>query len=101
MIIVQATIRVKAGRRAEFLEIFKSNVPKVRAENGCIEYAPTIDFDMNIPAQQLDENVVTIIEKWQSPEALTAHFGAPHMLDYRQKVKDLVESVSLKVLHEA
>ena len=101
MIIVLASIRIKPGKRAEFIEIFNGNVPKVRAENGCIEYAPAIDFDMNIPAQQLDENAVTIIEKWQGPEALTAHFSAPHMLEYRKNVKDLVESVSLKVLHEA
>ena len=101
MIIVLASICVKSGKRSEFLEIFNANVPKVKAEEGCIEYGPAVDFDMNIPAQQLDEHVVTIVEKWQSPEALTAHFSAPHMLEYRKKVQDIVETVSLKVLHEA
>jgi len=101
MINVIATVRVKAGNRSEFIEIFKSNVPAVKAEKGCIEYAPTVDIDANIPPQILDENVVTIIEKWENLEALTAHLSAPHMLSYREKVKDIVEDVSIKVLQEA
>ncbi len=101
MINVIATVRVKAGNRSKFIELFKSNVPDVKAENGCIEYAPTVDIDANIPPQILEENVVTIIEKWESLEALTAHLSAPHMLSYREKVKDIVEDVSIKVLQKA
>ncbi len=101
MINVIATVRVKAGKRSKFIELFKSNVPDVKAEKGCIEYAPTVDIDANIPPQILDENVVTIIEKWENLEALTAHLSAPHMLSYREKVKDIVEDVSIKVLQEA
>ncbi|MBM4279130.1 MAG: antibiotic biosynthesis monooxygenase, partial [Deltaproteobacteria bacterium] len=40
MISVIASIRVKAGRRSEFLQIFKANIPKVREEKGCVEYFP-------------------------------------------------------------
>jgi len=101
MINVIASIRVKPGRLSEFLEIFKSNVPSVREERGCIEYFPTIDIDADLPPQRLDENVVTIIEKWESLEALYDHLNAPHMLDYKEKVKDIVEGVSIKVLQEA
>jgi quinol monooxygenase YgiN len=32
---------------------------------------------------------------------LKAHMTAPHMLSYREKVKDLVAGVSLKILTEA
>jgi quinol monooxygenase YgiN len=98
MINVIASIRVKAGRLPEFIEIFKSTVPKVRGEEGCIEYFPAIDIDTNLPVQNLDKNVVTIIEKWQSLEALRAHLETLHMIAYREKVKDMVESVSIKVL---
>jgi len=101
MINVIASIRVKAGRVSEFLEIFKSNVPNVKEERGCTEYFPAVDIDAGLPAQSLDENVVTIIEKWESLEALSDHLKAPHMLAYREKVKDIVEDVSLKVLGEA
>ena len=101
MINVIASIRVKAGRLSEFLEIFKSNVPNVREERGCIEYFPAVDIDADLPPQSLDENVVTIIEKWESLEALRDHLKAHHMLAYKEKVKDIVEDISLKVLKEA
>lgn len=101
MINVLASIKVKSGKRADFLKIFKANVPLVKKEKGCIEYCPTVDFDTKIPVQKLDADVVTIIEKWESFEDLKAHLAAPHMLSYKEKVKDIVESVSLKVLQEA
>ncbi len=101
MINVIASIRVKSGRLSEFLEIFKSNVPSVREESGCIEYFPAVDIDADLPPQSLDENVVTIIEKWENLEALRDHLNAPHMLAYKEKVKDIVEGISIKVLQKA
>lgn len=101
MIHVVASIRVKPGSVPEFLEIFKSNVPRVRAEKGCLEYAPTIDVDSGLPPQHLDENRVTILEKWESLEFLHAHLRTPHMLAYRERVKGIVEDLSLAVLEAA
>ena len=101
MINVLASISIKEGKRAAFIAAFKDNLPAVRAEEGCLEYFPAVDIDADLPPQQLDENVVTVIEKWASLEALRAHLSAPHMLAYKEKVKDIVEGVSLKVLQEA
>ena len=101
MISVIASVRVKTNRIPEFIEIFKSNLPVVRKEKGCTEYFPAIDIDSGLPVQKLDKNVVTIIEKWESVEALRAHLKTPHMLAYREKVKDIVEDLSIKVLKEA
>ncbi len=98
MISVIASVRIKADMLTQFLEIVKSNVPEVRKEKGCIEYFPTIDIDSGLPVQKLDKNVVTILEKWESVEALRAHLKTPHMLAYREKVKDIVEDLSIKVL---
>jgi quinol monooxygenase YgiN len=98
MIYVVASVRVKEGRREEFLEIFKANVPAVLAEDGCIEYAPTVDVDAALSPQKLDPAMVTVVEKWESTAALQAHLKAPHMLAYRENTRDLVESVTLKVL---
>jgi quinol monooxygenase YgiN len=100
MINVIASIHVKEGRRSEFIDIFKSNVPKVLEEKGCIAYVPTLDVPTGLPPQELNRNVVTIIEKWESLKDLQAHLTAPHMLTYKEKVKDLVENVSLKILEE-
>ena len=100
MINVVASIRVKTGKLSDYLAILKANAHVVRREKGCIEYVPTIDVDTKLPPQVLDKNCVTLLERWESLEALQAHLGAPHMLAYREKVKDLVESVTLKVLQE-
>jgi len=102
MIYVIATVEVIDGKRSDFLEEFHKLVPQVRKEAGCIEYGPTIDVDMGIPAQKLvRDNVVTIMEKWESIEALQAHLTAPHMKTYRTKVKDLVVSTKIRILSPA
>ncbi len=99
MIHVIATVRVKAGQRAEFLDHIHRLVPEVRAERGCLEYGPTVDLKTDIAAQRAaDENVVVVVERWDSLEALQTHLVAPHMQRYRQAVADLVEDVSLQIL---
>ncbi|HUL00360.1 MAG TPA: putative quinol monooxygenase [Nitrospirota bacterium] len=100
MINVIASIRVKPGKLSDYLAILKANIPAVKKEWGHIEYVPAVDIDAKLPPQVLDKNVVTILEKWESLEALHAHLGSAHMLDYREKVKTLIENVSLKVLQE-
>lgn len=101
MIHVIAAIRVKPDSVKRFLEVFSSNVPAVRAEAGCIEYRPTVDVASGLAAQRLESDLVTIIEKWESLEALRAHLATPHMAAYREKAKDMVLNVSLKVLQDA
>ncbi len=98
MIHVLASIKVKPGKRDILLEHLKSNIPNVIKEKGCIEYKSTIDVDYQMDNQTFDENMVTIIEKWENFDTLKNHMQAPHMLSYRKKVKDLVENTSLKIL---
>lgn len=102
MIYVIATIEVAEGQRDAFLNEFHQLVPKVHAEEGCLEYGPNVDVPTDIPVQDpIRDNVVTIVEKWESLAALKAHLAAPHMADYRAKVKDLVAGVRLQVLEPA
>jgi quinol monooxygenase YgiN len=101
MIHVIASIQVKKGQVSEFLEIFKSNMPAVLKEKGCIEYVPAVDVPTDLPPQEKDDHVVTVIEKWNSLEDLTAHMSAPHMLAYREKTRALVEKTSVRILTQA
>ncbi len=99
MIFVIATVEAKPGKREAFLAEFKRNIPKVKVEKGCIEYGPTVDLKTDIKRQiPYRENTVTIIEKWESLEALHAHMQAPHMLEYRDRVKDLISGSTLQIL---
>lgn len=99
MVYVIASVELKQGRRDDFVEEFRKIVPLVREEEGCLEYGPTVDVDTNISAQgDARENVVTVVEKWESIKALEAHLIAPHMIEYRGKVKDMVASTQLQIL---
>lgn len=99
MIHVIATIELNPGTRDSFLTEFRKIVAPVRAEAGCIDYGPTIDAETGIAAQgSVRPDVVTVVERWESLEHLNAHLIAPHMVEYRPKVKDFVKSVKLQIL---
>ncbi len=102
MIHVIATINLAEGTRDLFLEEFHKLVPDVHAEDGCIEYGPTVDVDSGSDAQiPVRSNTVTVVEKWESLDHLAAHSVAPHMESYRERVADYVQSVSLQILTPA
>lgn len=102
MIHVIATIELREGTRDEFLREFHALMPHVHAEDGCIEYGPTVDAETPIAAQiPRRPNTVTIVEKWRDLPALQAHLTAPHMTPYRAKVKPIVVSTQLQVLEPA
>lgn len=99
MIHVIATIELHADRRDDFLREFRQIMPAVLAEEGCLEYGPTVDVETNIPAQGGSRpNVVTIVEKWESLESLERHLIAPHMVAYRPKVREMIASSRLQIL---
>ena len=99
MIQVIATIELKPGCLDEFMPLLKANVPRVKAEDGCLAYDPFVDFDSGLPFQmEVREDVVTLVEAWTSVEALMAHLKTAHMAEYRDAVKDMVTNVSIQVL---
>ena len=102
MIVVLATIELKSGKREDFLREFRQIVPLVRAEEGCLEYFPAVDTASGIAAQGTPrDDAVVVVEKWESIEALEKHLIAPHMMQYRPKVKDFVHRTSLQILAPA
>jgi quinol monooxygenase YgiN len=100
MIHVIAIITTKPGKRAEVLDLFNANVPTVLAEQGCIEYGPTIDAP-GLSHAAFGHDTFVVVEKWESPEALAAHAKAPHMVTYGVKTAHLIESRAIHVLAPA
>ncbi len=102
MLSVIAEIEVVDGKRDDFLAEFHKLVPLVLAEDGCVEYGPTVDAVTDIPAQiPRRDNIVTIVEKWESLAHLKAHLVAPHMTEYRVRVKEFVVGSVLRILDAA
>ena len=79
MIRVVAVLTAKPGRRGEFLELFKKNIPAVLKEKGCHEYAPVIDAEGGGAHQtKFGPDTFVVMETWESLAALDAHRTAPH-----------------------
>ncbi len=77
-------------------------MPLVRTEQGCLDYGPAVDVATGLSAQgPLRGDVVTVVEQWESVEALKKHLQAPHMIAYRPRVKDFVKATTLQVLAPA
>lgn len=99
MIQVIAIVTTKPGKRDEVLAAFKDVVPEVLAEDGCIEYAPMVDtVEAAGVASPFGDDSFVVCEKWASLDHLMVHAGAPHMLTYREKVKDLTVDTKLHIL---
>lgn len=101
MIDVIASIQLRPGSLDDFLAEFHALVPVVLEEEGCISYYPARDIDAGLEPQHLDPHRVTVVEKWESLDALKAHLDAPHMKAYREAVKDYVDGVSLRIVQKA
>ncbi len=80
---ISALIRVKEGCLEQVKAAILANIPNVRAEQGCMVY------DLH---QAMDgSNCLYFYEIWQDKVAFEAHVKAPHMLTYREVVKDWVD----------
>ncbi len=102
MVHVLAVITAKPGLRDEILKAFRANVPKVHAEDGCIEYGATIDTEgVGSLQTPFGDDTFEVVEKWESLAALKAHAAASHMAAYGAKTKDMIASRVIHVLSPA
>lgn len=76
MIIVTGTVRVDPARREAARDIMERMIIASRAEDGCIEYAYSVDV--------LDPGLIRVHEIWRDREALQAHFNTPHLQEWRE-----------------
>ena len=75
MIVVNGTIRSTEDDIRALREAVAKMEALSRAEQGCDDY--TFSIELNEPT------VVRITERWNSLEALQAHFKAPHMAEFQ------------------
>ena len=75
MIIIEGTVRVPPEQVEAARPAMERMIRASRAEAGCLDYAYSIDV--------LDPGLIRVTERWQSREALAAHFATPHMAEWR------------------
>jgi len=99
MIYVIAIIEATDGRRDDLLAEMNQVVPLVRAEEGCLEYQPSIDAVTPIEVQRpFGGDSVVIVERWTGVPTLQKHLQAPHMIEYRKRIVGLVKGAKIHVL---
>ena len=97
MVHVIVTMRIKEGRMGEFLAACAELRPQVLREPGCLAYDYTRDTaSPRDPQPPLEADRITLIERWDSMDALRTHLDTPHMQAAGAKMKDLRASVELR-----
>ena len=86
-------------------------LPKITQKKGCIDTIVEISKDLieatlseegNIDYQLLqstDNDTLTFVEKWESPEALQKHMASPHFQSFGGESADFVENMEIQVLN--
>lgn len=89
-IVVLAKITPKKGCRDTIVEISKELIETTLSEDGNIEYQLL---------QSTDDDTLTFVEKWESPEALQKHMASPHFQNFGGESADFVENMEIQVLN--
>ena len=82
MIIVEGYVRMEnAGDFEKVREAVEAQIAASRAEGGCIDYTYALDV--------LDPQIMRVLERWKSWEALEDHFEMPHMHPWRAALANI------------
>ena len=81
MLIVMGEVVVEAGAVDKVRDALHTKEQETRKEPGCLGYAFSLDIN--------DASTVRISERWESLEALQAHFATPHMAAFGLAVAEL------------
>ncbi len=83
MIVIAASLPINPENRDAAIEASVKMARATREEPGCIEYAFHQDLE--------DPNRFHVFEKWESGEALEAHFKTPHMAAFQAVAGDFIK----------
>ena len=90
MIVIRASMRIKAGQESAARAAFAEVMDGSRAEPGCVEYSFTQDIR--------DAALIHVVEIWNSEAELMAHFQAPAFNTFMGCAGELVDPVGVDAL---
>lgn len=91
MIFLIATLTIKPGSLPAIREAVMPCIEATRKEEGCVSY----DLHESIT----DPNTLVFVERWESREALTAHFSAPHLIAWRDAGGEYFTGRKIEIIH--
>lgn len=91
---LHVTYTAKPGCREQFVRkiVTAGILTEIRNEAGCLGY------DYYFSAQ--DENVVLLIERWESEAHVRVHLTQPHMAQLRKIKEEYIETTRLMKVQE-
>ena len=90
MLFVIATLTIKPGTLDEVVAAATPCLEGTRKEEGCISY------DLHVAVD--DETKLVFVERWESREALKAHFSAPHLVAWRDAGGKYISGRKIEVI---
>ena len=88
-ILVLAKIQPKEGCQDTIVELAKELVYESLLEEGNIDYQLL---------KSSEDDTLTFVEKWESPEVLKKHMGSPHFLNFGEESGEFVENMDIQVI---
>ena len=79
-VVVTAVFHPASGQKDALVEAFRSTIPGVHAEPGCLLYA----------IHDAEDGTITMIEKWESVADLDAHGSGEAVVALQAATKDLL-----------
>ncbi len=93
MLMILGSFRVDVARMDDARPAMLRMLTESRAEPGCIQYSYSQDL--------LDPGLFLVTERWRDRDALSGHFTAPHLLEWRGERAKLGITECMVTLHEA
>jgi|SRR5471032_349057 len=98
MINIIVTMMIKEGQLNAFIAECAKVRPLVLEEKGCISYDYMAEIPTSMTRQEpVNANRITLIERWESLEAIDVHSQAKHMAEFVSNVKEMRENVVIRV----
>ena len=88
-ILVLAKIQPKDGCQDTIIELANELIYETLQEEGNIEYRLL---------KSSEDDELTFVEKWESPEALKKHMGSPHLLNFGEESEEFVKNMDIQVI---
>ena len=88
-ILVLAKIEPKEGCQDSIIELSEDLIFETLQEEGNIDYQLL---------KSMDDDSLTFVEKWESPEALKRHMASPHFLNFGEESEEFVKDMTIQVI---
>jgi len=81
MLLIAGTFRIQLEDRETAIAALQKMMAETAKEDGCVSYTFSADLS--------DPTLFHLFEEWESDEHLQAHFVAPHMAEFQQKLAEI------------